>query len=60
MDKKEKFNYEKARQELADAVAKLESGGLDLDTSLKLWERADKLAKECKKFLEDTKIKLQK
>jgi exodeoxyribonuclease VII small subunit len=32
-------------------VQQLEQGGLDLDASLKLWERGEKLAKCCEEHL---------
>ncbi len=33
------LGYEAARDELIDVVQQLEHGGMDLDASLKLWER---------------------
>jgi exodeoxyribonuclease VII small subunit len=45
------LGYEDARDELIEVVQQLEQGGLDLDTSLKLWERGEKLAKCCEKHL---------
>ena len=41
------LGYEEARDELIDVVQQLEQGGLDLDASLKLWERGEELAKRC-------------
>ena len=32
-------------------VRQLEQGGLDLDASLKLWERGEELAKRCEEHL---------
>ncbi len=43
--------YELAKDELADVVATLESGGLSLDESLTLWERGEHLAVVCNRFL---------
>ena len=37
------LEYEEARDELIDVVQRLEQGGLDLDASLQLWERGEKL-----------------
>ena len=34
------LGYEQARDELAEVVRKLEAGGLSLEDSLALWERA--------------------
>ena len=46
-----KMGYEEARDELIDVVQQLEQGGLDLDASLKLWERGEELAKRCEEHL---------
>ena len=46
------LTYEAARDELAQVVAELESGGLTLDDSLTLWERGEQLARICERFLE--------
>lgn len=43
--------YEQARDELADVVRKLETGGLGLEESLALWERGETLAKLCERHL---------
>ena len=45
------FGYEEARDELIEVVQQLEQGGLDLDTSLKLWERGEGLARRCEEHL---------
>lgn len=45
-------SYEHARDELAEVVAKLETGGLSLDESLELWERGERLAKQCTALLD--------
>ncbi len=45
------MGYEEARDELIEVVQRLEQGGLDLDSSLKLWERGEELAKCCKDHL---------
>ena len=45
------LGYEAARDELIDVVQQLEHGGLDLDASLKLWERGEQLAKRCEEHL---------
>ncbi len=45
------LGYEEARDELIEVVKVLEQGGLDLDTSLKLWERGEELAKRCEEHL---------
>jgi exodeoxyribonuclease VII small subunit len=45
------LGYEDARDELIDVVQQLEQGGLDLEASLKLWERGEELAKRCEEHL---------
>jgi exodeoxyribonuclease VII small subunit len=45
------LGYEEARDELVAVVQRLEHGGLDLDESLKLWERGEELAKRCEEHL---------
>jgi exodeoxyribonuclease VII small subunit len=45
------LGYEEARDELIGVVQQLEQGGLDLDKSLKLWERGEQLAKRCQEHL---------
>jgi exodeoxyribonuclease VII small subunit len=45
------LGYEKCRDELIEVVRLLEQGGLDLDASLKLWERGEQLAKRCEEQL---------
>ena len=45
------LGYEEARDELIEVVQQLEQGGLDLDASLKLWERGEELAKRCEEHL---------
>ncbi|EPQ74287.1 Exodeoxyribonuclease VII small subunit [Mycobacterium marinum str. Europe] len=45
------LGYEACRDELIEVVRLLEQGGLDLDTSLKLWERGEVLAKRCEEHL---------
>jgi len=51
--------YEMARDELADVVAKLESGGLSLDDSLRLWERGERLAAICNRFLDGARARIE-
>ncbi|CDO90470.1 exodeoxyribonuclease VII small subunit [Mycobacterium triplex] len=45
------LGYESCRDELIEVVRLLEQGGLDLDASLKLWERGEQLAKRCEEHL---------
>lgn len=45
------LGYEQCRDELIEVVQRLEQGGLDLDASLRLWERGEQLAKRCEEHL---------
>ncbi|BBX42289.1 exodeoxyribonuclease VII small subunit [Mycobacterium simiae] len=45
------LGYEACRDELIEVVRTLEQGGLDLDASLKLWERGEELARRCEEHL---------
>lgn len=50
--------YEQAREELADVVRRLESGGLTLEESLGLWERGEELANLCRHWLDRARERL--
>jgi exodeoxyribonuclease VII small subunit len=50
--------YERAREELADVVRRLEAGGLTLEESLTLWERGEQLAAICQSWLDGARAKL--
>lgn len=54
------LGYEEARDELIDVVERLEHGVLDLDASLKLWERGEELAKCCEKHLAGARERVEK
>ncbi len=45
------MGYEEARDELIAVVQQLEQGGMDLDASLKLWERGEELSRCCEGHL---------
>lgn len=53
------LGYEKCRDELVEVVQQLEQGGLDLDTSLKLWERGEELAKRCEEHLAGARKRIE-
>ncbi|ALR11010.1 exodeoxyribonuclease VII small subunit [Mycobacteroides abscessus] len=53
------LGYEQARGELIDVVQQLEQGGLDLDTSLALWERGEALAKRCEEHLAGARKRIE-
>lgn len=52
------MGYEQAREELAEVVRKLESGGVPLADSMALWERGEKLAAICQQWLDGAKAKI--
>lgn len=56
----DELGYEQARDELIDVVRVLEQGGLDLDASLALWERGEKLAKRCEFHLDGARARIEK
>ncbi|HKV20389.1 MAG TPA: exodeoxyribonuclease VII small subunit [Mycobacterium sp.] len=53
------LGYEEARDELVEVVRQLEQGGLDLDASLKLWERGEELAKRCDEHLAGARKRIE-
>mgnify|MGYP001320564498 CR=1 FL=1 len=54
------MSFEESITALEELVAKLESGSLDLDESLKLYERATALRNRCKEILEESERRVQK
>jgi exodeoxyribonuclease VII small subunit len=54
----EQLSYEQAREELVEVVRRLESGGTNLEESLALWERGEKLAQVCQAWLDGAKKRL--
>jgi exodeoxyribonuclease VII small subunit len=54
----EQPSYEQAREELVDVVRRLESGGTDLEESLALWERGERLAQICQAWLDGARKRL--
>ena len=53
------LGYEEARDELVEVVRQLEQGGLDLDASLRLWERGEELAKRCDQHLAGARKRIE-
>ena len=54
------LGYEQARDELAEVVRKLESGGLSLDDAVALWERGEALARRCEEQLAGARERVQR
>jgi len=55
----EEPTYERARDELASVVARLEAGGLTLEESLGLWERGEELAAVCRTWLDTARARVE-
>lgn len=55
----EQLSYEEAREELVEVVRRLESGGSNLEESLALWERGEKLAQDCQSWLDGARKRLE-
>ncbi len=51
--------YEQARDELLEVVRALESGGTTLEESLALWERGERLAQVCQRWLDGARARLE-
>ena len=55
----ESLSYEQARTELASVVERLEQGGANLEESLALWERGEKLADVCQRWLDGARERIE-
>lgn len=56
--KDEPLSYEQARAELAAVVERLEAGGTSLEESLALWERGERLAEVCQRWLDGARARI--
>lgn len=54
----DEISYEAARDELIEIVRKLEAGGASLAESMRLWERGEKLAGVCQRWLDEARAKV--
>jgi exodeoxyribonuclease VII small subunit len=54
----ERLSYEQARAALATVVERLEAGGSTLEESLALWERGERLAAVCQRWLDGARTRL--
>lgn len=52
------LSYEEARDELVSIVARLEGGKADLEESMRLWERGERLAQHCTRWLDGAQTRL--
>ncbi len=55
----QELTYEQARTQLVEVVTRLESGGVPLAESLKLWEEGERLAAICQQWLDQAKAKIE-
>lgn len=55
----EALGYEQARDELLEVVRRLEAGGTTLEEALALWERGERLATVCERFLTGARTRLE-
>ncbi|MDO5500729.1 MAG: exodeoxyribonuclease VII small subunit [Propionibacteriaceae bacterium] len=55
----DELSYEAARDELIEVVRKLEAGGASLAESMQLWERGEKLADICQRWLDGARAKVE-
>ncbi len=56
----EKMSFEQALHELETIVAKLESGSVELETSIDLYERGEKLKNRCETLLKKATARVEK
>ena len=52
--------FEKALAELETIVTRLESGKVDLEQSIAIYERGEALKKHCEKLLRDAEARIEK
>ena len=56
----EKMGFEESINALEALVKELEAGGIDLDRSIEIYERAVLLRNHCRKILDDGERRIQK
>jgi len=56
----EKMTFEESIKELEALVKELEDGGIDLDKSIEIYEKAVLLRNHCRKILDDSERRIQK
>ncbi len=54
------FSFEDKLNSLEDMAEKMESGELSLEDSLKSYESAMKIIKECEAYIEGAKLRIEK
>ena len=56
----EKMSFEESINTLEALVKELEAGGIDLDKSIEIYEKAVVLRNHCRKILDDSERRIQK
>jgi exodeoxyribonuclease VII small subunit len=56
----EQMSFEESIKTLEELVKELEAGGLDLDKSIEIYEKAVILRNHCRKILDESERKIQK
>lgn len=56
----EKMSFEESIKVLEDLVKELEAGGIDLDRSIEIYERAVLLRNHCRKILDESERRIEK
>jgi exodeoxyribonuclease VII small subunit len=54
------LSFEKALAQLEEIVAKLESGKIDLEQAIVIYERGEALKAQCEKQLKDAEARIEK
>jgi exodeoxyribonuclease VII small subunit len=54
------LSFEKALAALEDIVARLEAGKVDLEESIKIYERGEQLRKHCEAKLKEAEARIEK
>jgi exodeoxyribonuclease VII small subunit len=54
------MNFETALKELETIVERLESGRIDLEQSIAIYERGEELKKHCEKLLQQAEARIEK
>ncbi|MBQ7979925.1 MAG: exodeoxyribonuclease VII small subunit [Candidatus Methanomethylophilaceae archaeon] len=56
----EKMTFEESIKTLEDLVKELEAGGIDLDRSIEIYEKAVLLRNHCRQILDESERRIQK
>ncbi len=59
-DKVKTMSFEESIKTLEDLVKELEAGGIDLDRSIEIYEKAVLLRNHCREILDESERKIQK